>query len=611
MTDNDKRVDDIIKETLREIEEKEEKEESLEEQLAKVPLENESLEKSESETEEEFFDEGDFDEDDLRGREFTVKPVDDDFIEYEEDEDEEDFEEHELDEDEEDFEEHELDEDEEDFEEHELDDEIDEEEPDDYDEAEDEDFPDASGKKKRGKKAGIVLGCVLIFLIAVYFGIAMFFNGHFLYATKINGIDFSFKNVKQVEAYMKEQVQDYTLTLEESDGSEEIIQGSDIDIEYVPGDELEQLVKGQQKFFWIKCFWESSEITARVGVKYDESKLTEVISALNCMDEEKQIASENAYPKFKDMKFEIEPEVVGTKLDEETFAKTVSDAINGFQERVNLVEKDCYILPKYVSDSEEVIEAAEKMNSYLGAEITYDFGSQKEVVDSSVIAKWVKVSKKTMKVSFKKEEVQKYIQNLAEKYNTRYKAKKFTTATGNEVTVEGGSFGWQIDQEAEYKQLLKDIKKGKSVSREPEYASRAASHDGAGVGNTYAEVDLTRQHMYFIKDGKVVLESDVVTGNPNKGNATPQGIYTLTYKTKDATLRGQRKPDGTYEYETPVKYWMPFNGGIGFHDATWQASFGGDRYKSHGSHGCVNMPKEKAGELYELISAGTPVVCHY
>lgn len=478
---------------------------------------------------------------------------------------------------------------------------------------EDDEYGDekVTSKKKKSHKGLIVFLVILLLLVAAYLGVAMYFNSHFLYGTTINGVDFSLKNVSQVEEYMEKQVQDYSLTLEESDGSQEVIQGSDIEIKYVPGDELTQLVQGQDKFLWIKCFWEPSEITAKVGVTYNEEKLKQEIQNLTCMDEEHQVKSENAYPAFQDTQFVVVPEVVGTKLDEEAFLAVVTEAVNGFQETVDLVEKDCYILPKYVSDSPEVLEAAEKMNSYLGAEITYDFGSQKEVVNSSVIANWVKVSKKTMKVSFKEDEVKKYIQTLAEKYDTKYKAKKFTTASGKTVTVEGGSYGWQIDQDEEYTQLLKDIKKAKVVTREPEYSSKAASHDGAGVGNTYAEVDLTNQHMYYIQNGKVVLESDIVTGNPNKGNATPQGIYTLSYKTKDATLRGQKKKDGTYEYETPVKYWMPFNGGIGFHDATWQSSFGGDRYKSHGSHGCVNMPKEKAGELYDLIEAGIPVVCHY
>ncbi len=66
-----------------------------------------------------------------------------------------------------------------------------------------------------------------------------------------------------------------------------------------------------------------------------------------------------------------------------------------------------------------------------------------------------------------------------------------------------------------------------------------------------------------------------------------------------------------YEWESPVTYWMPFNGGIGFHDANWRYSFGGAIYQGGGSHGCVNMPPAAAGELYGYIEAGIPVVCHY
>lgn len=487
----------------------------------------------------------------------------------------------------------------------------------------DEDDSDKKKSKKRrrrrrrrrkngsGKKILISMGVVVLLLTAAYFGVAMYFNSHFMFDTKINGVDFSLKDVSEVESYLKKQVADYTLTLEESDGSREVIKGTDIDIEFTSGERLKQLAEGQQKLLWVKSLWEPTEIEAKVGVKYDTEKLNAAIDKLKCMDEEKQKASKNAYPAFKDDKFEIVPEVIGTKIDDEKFRAAVTKTIDGFISSMNLREEECYVMPKYTSESKEVSEAAEKMNSYLGAKITYDFGSEKEVVDSSVISEWVKINKKKMKVSFKEDDVKEYIKKLADKYDTKYKTKDFTTANGNSVKVEGGSYGWQIDQDAEYKELTKDIKKAQVVTREPKYTSKAVSHEGAGVGGTYAEVDLTKQHMYFIKDGKVVLESDVVTGNPNKGNATPQGIYTLSYKTKNATLRGERKANGEYSYETPVKYWMPFNGGIGFHDATWQSSFGGSRYKSHGSHGCVNMPKEKAGKLYDLISAGIPVVCHY
>ena len=179
------------------------------------------------------------------------------------------------------------------------------------------------------------------------------------------------------------------------------------------------------------------------------------------------------------------------------------------------------------------------------------------------------------------------------------------------MEVRNGVYGWKINQDKEYEKLVANIEAGETVTREPEYSRRAVSHEGNDFGNTYVEIDLTNQHLWFIKDGQKIMESDIVTGNPNKGNATPQGVYTLTYKTKNAVLRGPKQADGSYEWESPVSYWMPFNGGIGMHDATWQSAFGGSRYQTHGSHGCVNMPLEKAKEIYGYIDAGTPVICHY
>ena len=414
---------------------------------------------------------------------------------------------------------------------------------------------DEDEKPKRGgigKKVGITFGVILAVLVVAYVGMAFYFDSHFMFNTTINGNNFALKSVAQVEKYMEQQVADYTLTLQESDGDSEQITGSEISLEYVPGDEVKELAKKQNKFLWITSLWEKPVIEAKVGVKYDENAL----------------------------------------------------------DTLNLTDTNCYIKPRFLSDSQEVVAAKDTMNSYLGANVTYDFNPNTEVVDASVISQWVIVDA-DMNVTFNQEAVKEYIAALATKYNTKGKPRQFTTATGNTVTVEGGGYGWKINQDAEYDALIANIQNAETVTREPEYSSRAANHTAMDMGNTYAEVDLTTQHMWFIKDGQIALETDIVTGNPNKGNATPQGTYSLAYKSKNKTLRGTKKPDGTYEYETPVAYWMPFNGGIGFHDATWQSSFGGNRYLSHGSHGCVNMPKDKAAALYDLIPDGCPVVCHY
>lgn len=147
------------------------------------------------------------------------------------------------------------------------------------------------------------------------------------------------------------------------------------------------------------------------------------------------------------------------------------------------------------------------------------------------------------------------------------------------------------------------LESGESQVREPVYFQKAASYDGSDYGNTYAEVNLTAQHMFFYKDGQMVLESDFVSGNQRRNFTTPPGIFGLTYKQRKAVLKGQG-------YASPVDFWMPFNGGIGFHDATWRGSFGGNIYKTNGSHGCINMPYAKAKELYDLVYTNVPVICY-
>lgn len=578
----DKNADEIIQETMKEIYEDLDKEKAFE---------------KEEETEEDFLDEEDTETDE------------EDFLDEEDTEtDEEDF----LDE--EDFPgavetdlESENEEAEEESQEEEAPEIPDEEDDEEEEETEAE---KAYRKHKFRKKLAIVLGSIFGVLAVVYLGFAFFFSSHFMFFTTINGTDVTLKSVSQVEEYMRQQVADYTLTLEESDGDTEEISGSDISLEYVPGDELEKLVKGQENFLWLKALWDHPELEAKVGVKYDEDALARQIEGLACMDPENQVKSVNAHPEFKETQFEIVPEVVGTQINTEVFNEAIRTSIDGFQHTMDLSETGSYIQPAFVEDSPEVIEANKEMNEYLKAKITYDFDPETEVVDASVISQWVKVNDK-MEVTFDKKAVKKYIGELADKYDTKGKSRKFTTATGNTVTVEGGAYGWKINQDEEYKALTENIKKGETVTREPKYSSRAASHGAIDIGNTYAEVDLTNQRAYFIKNGKVVLDSPVVTGNPNKGNATPQGTDSLSYKTRNAVLRGDRLPDGSYSYESPVKYWMPFNGGIGFHDASWQSAFGGTRYKTHGSHGCINMPTDQAAKMYELISDGTPVVVHY
>ena len=180
------------------------------------------------------------------------------------------------------------------------------------------------------------------------------------------------------------------------------------------------------------------------------------------------------------------------------------------------------------------------------------------------------------------------------------------------VTVKGGSYGWRIDQKEEIAALTANIENHETVKREPEYNSREKYTENNGIGTTYIEVNLTEQHLYYYQEGEIVLDSDFVSGMMIRSRYTPEGVFFLDWKTTDTYLTGQINPEtGQPSYRSHVNYWMPFNGGIGFHDAHWRNRFGGTIYKSGGSHGCINMPLEKAKKLYSLIDKETPIICVY
>lgn len=465
-------------------------------------------------------------------------------------------------------------------------------------------------KKKRHKVLGIIGGSVLGVILAVYFGFAIFFSSHFYFHTTINGVDYSLQSVSKVEDAMTQEVGVYKLSLKEADGDVDVIDGQQIDLSYKKGEELNTVLKNQNVFLWPRSLWENFDIQASVGVEYDETKLENLLNGLDCMKEENQVAPVSAVPEYDGQKFVVKAEELGSLINVDAFKEKVAEYIGGFRNTLDMVEEDCYVKASYFSDSPEVIAACETMNAYLGASVTYTFGDATEVVDGSVISQWL-TTDENMNVTYNEEGVSQYIASLAEKYDTYKKQRTFTSGSGNTVNVQGGNYGWLIDQAAEIEALKANISNKEVVTKEPVYKQTAASHGAADWGNTYVEVDLTNQYMYLFVNGSVVTSSPIVTGKPSEGSATPQGVYSIRYCKRNAVLRGPKKPDGTYEWESPVDFWMPFNGAIGLHDATWQSSFGGNRYLTHGSHGCVNLPYNIAKTVFNNVSAGTPVVCHY
>ncbi len=346
-------------------------------------------------------------------------------------------------------------------------------------------------------------------------------------------------------------------------------------------------------------------------------KLKEQLEKLECVKKENQTAPEDAYVAYKDSKFEIVPETEGNTLDFNGAYQALSEAVASKKRTIDL--NSCpavYVKAAVLKDDPDLKNSLEECQNLIRTKIVYIFGEETVTLEGDEIRKWL-IFDERGRLQKNEDElrqcVAEYVAQLAATHDTVNTEREFCTTSGRTVQVYSSVYGWKIDQEKEIETIMQEMIAGVQISREPVYAMRANARGMNDIGSTYIEVDLSAQHLYYYQDGSIILESDIVSGDMQYAKRqTPPGIFQLYYKKSPSVLKGKMLENGKYEYERPVTYWMPFNGGIGFHDASWQPYFGGNRFREGGgSHGCINLPADKAAELYNRIDESVPIVCFY
>ncbi|MCB6608613.1 L,D-transpeptidase family protein [[Clostridium] symbiosum] len=465
------------------------------------------------------------------------------------------------------------------------------------------------GKKGgKGKKTAVIAACALAAVIlaggGIYAGMAQKYKRVFFPNTRINGLDASGRTVAEVKEMISSGINHYVLTIEEREGKEEQITGEEIGLQSKFDGTLEQIVTTQNPYAWLSYQLNPAEYTISTMIEYDEEALTQAAQGLECMDPVLIKEPENAYVSdyIPGQGYSIIPETEGTVVLEDVLKSSLADAIINLKDTLSLEEAGAYKEPEIKQDDASLKERVDTMNRFVSTTITYKFGDKTEVLNGDRTHEWL-ITDEAGNITVDSAQAAAYVAELAAAYNTSNKAKNFKTSYDQTIQVKGGTYGWKINQSEETAELVNLLQSGQSQEREPVYSQKAASRGENDYGNTYVEINLTAQHLYFYKDGNLVVDSDFVSGNLSRGWGTPAGTYPLNYKQRNAVLKGEN-------YRTPVDYWMPFNGGIGMHDATWRGTFGGTIYKTNGSHGCINLPHSVAKKIYENISSGIPVICY-
>ena len=305
--------------------------------------------------------------------------------------------------------------------------------------------------------------------------------------------------------------------------------------------------------------------------------------------------SENAYYEKTDSDIVLHKEVLGSKVNVSKLYDTYSSEINNGDLKIDL--NDFIIEPDVVeADFKESEEYLDKLRLW-GIKYTNDFE-----LNFDDLINFISVNKTDIKIKRKKfsEYLAIYLPTKLDTYNTVGKTRSFKTHSGNKIKLSSGTYGDVVDFESEVTYIMDSLKKVKSESsRKPSLLLDLPNK----IPNTYIEVSIANQHLWYYVNGKLKMESSVVTGTRGVHD-TPRGIYYISEKIPGKYLTGDT-------YRTWVNRWMRLtNMGVGLHDAYWRSAFGGSIYTYSGSHGCINLPKDFAVRLYDSVDWKTAVIIY-
>ncbi|MBE5883212.1 MAG: hypothetical protein E7291_02135 [Lachnospiraceae bacterium] len=465
----------------------------------------------------------------------------------------------------------------------------------------------------------LLISFLLIFILLIgYFLLAFYYRQGFTVNTWINGVYCTGKSVEEVNAELLSRVEAPIVIITDEDGIEYEINMASADYREEYLSMLQKYMEEQNPYLWIDnvTFHRNHELFPQIY--YDINKLKEIFGEMPPIQEELQ--------KEPDYFIAWNAVVEGYKLydhlskrmDVDKAFELLVAAIDAGERQIDLSSLDCYYDIPLTEEQEQTKLLWEKIDYFQNCDLIYDMGAEKIEFTSEITSGLLEGSGEYNNIPIldengelvlSPEAVERFVQSLANEYDTYGIERRFNSTRGDVITLEKGTYGTTLDQKAEVTYLMEnllspDMHTGEIKEHIPEYKREAFVRGKDDIGGTYIEIDMTAQKLYYYVDREMVIETDVVTGNMRRKMDTPAGVYFVYGKQEDRVLRGQG-------YATPVEYWMPVNGNIGIHDADWRSEFGGEIYKTNGSHGCVNVPPEVMPQLYERVEIGTPVIMFY
>lgn len=488
-------------------------------------------------------------------------------------------------------------------------------------------------KSNKGKKAlAIALGVVAVLLLIVYISGFVYFSGHFYQDVAINGVTVSNMDKAEAKQVLDKFYTNYILTMETIDGNQLSVDGKDIAMQITLRDEFDSCMQKQQAYLWFVNMMGHHDYEIGADASWDEDALSAVYDSMDILNKKMMTAPKDAYVGVEDGKFAIVKEIMGTTINASAFKQAVGTSLKSVQSVLNLMDAGCYTLPTVYESDKALQEEYEAKSTFSGNEVKIQMDDL--TLEPGMELYEEVLEKKGDSYEVSKNLVKKYVEGLAKEYDTLDTERTFTTSfSSKKATVYGSAFGYKLNQDETTNALYKALTAGKPSTVEAVFDSKGYTLQGENdIGNTYVEVNLSEQRVIAYKNGRKIAEGDCVSGKESIGHGTTIGLYAIQDKLSPTVLRGEKrtvtktvtqknkkgkKVEKTvttteYEYESPVTFWLQFNGGIGLHDAAgWRNQYGGSIYYYSGSHGCVNLPYDLAETIYNNFEVGDPVIVYF
>ena len=332
----------------------------------------------------------------------------------------------------------------------------------------------------------------------------------------------------------------------------------------------------------------------------------------------KRTAPESAYTTLEDGVYTVHAEVPGTELNEAAVldglraaASTLGVTADGPQDAsFELTSVDCYKQPEITTETLRDTPDSLFRTALAELEVKIAFNEAsaqylphgEETLTSHDLASIVDLEPDGT-VTVDEKVLGEKVSRWAESYSKKDTPFLFDSWVKGLTEISFVTCDYLIDAQSVTEQIRAQLLTMQSGTVSVEAACYDKDGEPFSLGDSYIEVDFDNQQMTFIKDGRLVVNTNIVTGALN-GHQTPTGLYETHGKEHDVWLKGD-------DYLVFVKYWISVVGDIiGLHDASWRENFGASFYVYGGSHGCVNTPEEAMAMIWNLAEDGTPVLMH-